>query len=256
MIIATFNANSIRSRIDIVRAWLQRHEPDVLCLQETKVTDDLFPEAAFTEMGYNAVFRGQKSYNGVATLSRRPPDEVRAGFDDGGPADEPRLLRTRFGPLWILNTYVPQGREIAHAMYGYKLEWLSRIRRLLERDHSPDAPVIWTGDLNVARNPEDVYDSASKQNHVCHHADVRSAFEQVLSWGLTDVFRRFHPEPGQYTFYDYRAPGALQRNRGWRIDYILATAPLDEKARACFIDLEPRRAPKPSDHTFLVADFA
>lgn len=255
MRIATFNANSIRARLDIVRAWLTVRQPDVLCLQETKVRDEQFPRAPFLEIGYQASFRGEKAYNGVAILSRKAPDELRWGFDDGGARDETRLIRARFGDVWVVNTYVPQGREIAHEMFRYKLEWFARLRRLFERDHAPDRPLVWTGDLNVARAPEDVYDSAGHQEHVCHHPDVRHAFDAVLSWGLEDVFRRFHPEAGQYTFFDYRQPAALPRNRGWRIDYILATKPLARNAKDCFIDLDPRRAPRPSDHTFLAADF-
>ena len=127
---------------------------------------------------------------------------------------------------------------------------------MFEQDHAPDQPLIWTGDLNVARQPEDVYNSEAQQQHVCHHADVRAAFEDILSWGWVDVFRRFHPEAGQYTFYDYRLPAALPRNRGWRIDYILATRPLAEQAARADIDLEPRKAQRPSDHTFLMAEFA
>lgn len=256
MRIATFNANSIRTRLDTVCAWLREHAPDILAIQETKVTDDLFPAAAFEAMGYTAVFRGEKAYNGVAIVSRNAPDAVRYGFDDGRPADATRLLRARFGDLWIVNTYVPQGREIAHPMYARKIEWFSRLLGLFAREHDTGSPVLWLGDLNVARTPDDLHDPGSHADHVCFHRAVREAFERVLAWGFDDVFRQFHRGPGHFTFYDYRAPHALERGRGWRIDYLLATAPLAKQARDAFIDLAPRRAPRPSDHTFLVGDFA
>ncbi len=256
MRVATFNANSIRSRIEPTLAWLRTNKPDVLAVQETKVTDDLFPADAFAAEGYAAVFRGEKAYNGVAILSRQPPDEAIFGFDDGEePADETRLARARFGDLWIANTYVPQGRALGHPMFAYKLAWFARLRRLFARRHRPSEPLLWVGDLNVARAPEDLHDPKGNANHVCFHADARAAFEAVLDWGFEDVFRRFHAGPGHYTFHDYRVPRALERGRGWRVDYILATRPMAERARDCFIDLDPRRGPKPSDHTFLAADF-
>jgi exodeoxyribonuclease-3 len=254
--IATFNANSIRARLETVRAWLESHRPDVLCVQETKVLDGLFPAEPLRAAGYHAAFRGEKAYNGVAILSRQAPDAVRAGFDDGGPADATRLLEARFGRVTVVDTYVPQGRELDHPMYAYKQEWFRRLRRRFDRDFRPADLVLWAGDLNVAREPIDVYDPASHGDHVCYHAAVRAAFEEALGWGFVDVFRRFHPgEPDQYTFYDYRMPNALRHARGWRLDYLLASPALAAAARACAIDLEPRRAPQASDHTFLYADF-
>lgn len=256
MKIATYNVNSIRSRMDAVLGWLDEHNPDILCLQETKVQDHEFPLPVLEAAGYYVSFRGMKSYNGVAILSRRPPDEVWAGFDDGGSADEPRLLRARFGEVQVVNTYVPQGRDIDHAMYRYKIEWFRRLRAYFERHVSVKDQVVWVGDLNVAEQPIDVYNPESRTRHVCYHADAREALVHCRSWGFEDVFRRFHPEGGHYTFYDYRTADSLARGWGWRIDYILATPPLAAKARDCFIDLEPRRRPRASDHTVMVAEFA
>jgi len=255
MLIATYNVNSIRSRIALVLEWLRRHSPDVLCLQETKTPDDQFPVAAFEAVGYHAIFRGEKSWNGVAMLCRRAPDRTGFGFTDGGPADESRLMWAVFGDLAVVNTYVPQGRDITHAMYAYKQEWFRRLRRWFDRTFRPTDLLLWCGDLNVARTPDDVYDPDSHQNHVCFHVDVRRAFEECLAWGFVDLFRRRHPEPGHYTFFDYRAPRALERGIGWRIDYLLASPALAALEEDCFIDLEPRRAPKPSDHTVLAARF-
>jgi exodeoxyribonuclease III len=256
MIIATFNANSVRARLDAIIAWLNEHRPDVLCLQETKVVDADFPALAFTEAGYHVVFHGEKSYNGVAIASLAKPDTVSFGLDDGASPDPFRLAHARFGALHVVNTYVPQGREITHAMYRYKLDWLQRLRDYFDRHLTPRKQVAWAGDLNVARGMLDIHNAEKQADHVCFHADVRRAFETTLEWGFTDVCREQHPDERIYTFFDYRTVNAVKRNMGWRIDYILATPPLARRVRSCTVDLQPRLAPKPSDHTFLVAEFA
>jgi exodeoxyribonuclease-3 len=255
MRVATFNANSIRSRLECVLAWLERHDPDVLCIQETKTQDQDFPALAFLERGYSVVFRGEKSYNGVAIISRAKADDIRFGLDDGGPPDETRLVAARFGAVNVVNTYVPQGRSIDHEMYRYKIEWLARLRRYMDRHYSPRKNVVWVGDLNVAPDFMDIHNAEQQTNHVCFHTDVREAFAAAVAWGFVDVFRKHHPEPGQFTFFDYRTPNAAKRGMGWRIDHILATPPLARSSRDAWIDLEPRLQPKPSDHTFLVGDF-
>jgi exodeoxyribonuclease-3 len=256
MRLATFNCNSIRTRLDTVLAWLDRHQPDVLALQETKVVDELFPAQALRDAGYHVAFRGMKAYNGVALLSRRAPDEVSFGLaGEDGPADEPRLVQARFGDLHVVNTYVPQGRAIDHPMFPYKVAWFGRLRRHFERHFGPGDRVVWLGDLNVAAEPIDVHNPEEREGHVCYHADARRAFAQCRAWGFTDVFRRHHPEPGHYTFFDYRKAFVPGRKEGWRIDYILATPALARASRDAWIDLEPRASARPSDHTVLVADF-
>lgn len=255
MKIATFNVNSVRSRLGILLDWLAAHRPDVMCLQETKVVDADFPAEAIRAAGYEVAFRGEKSYNGVAILSRQAPDEVAFGFDDGGPADETRLMRARFGAVHVVNTYVPQGRDIEHPVYQYKLEWFARLRRCFERHYRNRDKVLWLGDLNIAPGPADIHNSEQQANHVCYHVAAREAFARVVEWGFEDVFRRFHPEPGQYTFFDYRQRDSVSANKGWRIDHMLATSALARGALGCDIDLKPRRAEKPSDHTVLMADF-
>ncbi len=255
MLIATFNVNSIRARLPAVLAWLRARRPDVFCLQETKVPDADFPELEIRDAGYAAVFRGEPSYNGVAILARAPPQDVRFGLDDGGPADEPRLVAARCGPVRVVNTYVPQGRALDHAMFRYKLDWFARLRSWFARHYTPRTPLVWVGDLNVAPEAKDIHNAAQQANHVCFHESVRQAFARTLAWGFTDVFRRHHPEGGQYTFFDYRTADAVGRNLGWRVDHILATAPLATVCRSCEIDLAPRRAPKASDHTVLAAEF-
>lgn len=255
MKIATFNVNSIRSRLPIVIDWLKINKPDFMAMQETKVQDHEFPAAAFIEAGYQVVFRGEKSYNGVALAGRIKPDRVSFGFDDGQPADESRLLVAKFGALNIINTYVPQGREIAHEMYKYKLKWFKRLRNLFEQNFKPSDKIVWVGDLNVAPEAIDIYNAAEQEDHVCYHIDVRKAFLKTRAWGFIDVFRKYHPEPGQYSYFDYRTLNSVQRKMGWRVDHILATAPLADKSKDCYIDLKPRLAPKASDHTVMVAEF-
>ncbi|MBC7220708.1 exodeoxyribonuclease III [Candidatus Bipolaricaulota bacterium] len=254
--VATFNVNSVRSRLPLLAGWLAREEPDVLCLQETKVQDPEFPAEFFRERGYHVAFRGQKAHAGVALASRVEPSDVRFGLDDGGPPDEARLVRATVAGIPIVNTYVPQGQSVESPLFAYKLEWLRRLRNHFARHFSPDEPLLWCGDFNVAPEEIDVHDPKRLVNHVDFHPEARAALEEVRAWGFVDVFRRHHPgEPGQYTFWDYRVPGALDRNVGWRVDHIWATRPLAEKSVRSWIDRDARRAEKPSDHTFLVAEF-
>jgi len=255
--VATWNVNSIRARMHILLPWLDEAKPDVVCLQETKVPNEAFPAEAIEGAGYQAAFRGQKSYNGVAILSRHDIQDIRSGFDDDGEPDEPRLLTATIHGITLVNTYVPQGRDPDHPMFEYKLEWFGRIRRLLEERFSPAEDLLWVGDLNVAPTPIDVWWGTQKPDaeHVCYHPRVTDALDRVMAWGLVDAFRTHHPEPDQYTYYDYRAKGAIEARKGWRIDHILATAGLAERCSDAWIDLEPRRKVKPSDHTPLLATF-
>jgi exodeoxyribonuclease III len=254
MKIATFNANSIRQRMDVILRWLAENEPDALCIQETKVQDQDFPHQPIEDAGYHVTFKGEKAYNGVALISRTAPTEVSFGLDDV-PHDAPRLLHAKVGPVHIVNTYVPQGREIDNPMYQYKLEWFARLRRYFERHFKKSVMLLWTGDLNVAAEPIDVHSPELYGNHVCFHAAAREAFANCRAWGFVDVFRKYHPEPGQFTFFDYRTPNAVQRGIGWRIDYLLASPALAKTSAGGAIDVQPRLGDKPSDHAFLSATF-
>jgi len=256
MKIATFNVNSLRKRLPIVLGWLAQQKPDVLCLQETKVQDNEFPLLALAGSGYDITYRGMKSYNGVAILSREKPEAVSYGFDDGGESEDARLLRVVINGIPIINTYVPQGFEIDSPKYQYKLGWYDRLRKYFEKHVPPNKPAIWCGDMNVAPRPIDVHSPEKHLKHVCYHEDARRAYEHTLAWGFQDVFVKLYPDRQQYTFWDYRAPGSLEANRGWRIDHILATASLAEKCQKVDVDVEPRRAKDPSDHTFLWAEFS
>ena len=256
-LVATYNCNSIRSRLPLVLDWLAEHRPDVLCLQETKVPDPEFPAQALEAAGYHVVFRGGKGGAGVAIVSREEPEEVVFGLDDGGPPDEARLIRATVRGIPIVNTYVPQGRSPDHPMFQYKLEWLARLRDYFDSHFSPQEPLLWCGDFNVAPEEIDLHNPVRLKNHVDFHPEARAALERIRVWGFVDVFRKHHPnEPGQYTFWDYRVPKALERGLGWRVDHIWATPPLAEKSVAAWIDREARQAERPSDHTFLVAEFS
>ncbi len=255
---ATFNANSIRMRLPQVLEWLDTHRPDLLGIQETKVQDHEFPKAEFEAIGYACAFRGQKSYNGVAILSLEPLTDIRYGF---GPdeSESTRLIRGVYRGVHVINTYVPQGREIDSEHYAGKLEWLRRLRGMFDAELTSDTPALWMGDLNVAPDPEDVYAPEELEGHVCFNRELTRVFrEEVCAFGFEDLFRRFNHGPGHYTFFDYRIPGAVSRKMGWRIDHILGTPPMAARAIASRIDLEPRRSKlhKTSDHTFLVVDFA
>ncbi|HUU16793.1 MAG TPA: exodeoxyribonuclease III [Sedimentisphaerales bacterium] len=253
MKVASFNVNSLRARLPIVLAWLAEYQPTILCVQETKVQDGDFPIEAFDETEYGYVFKGQKSYNGVAIFSRSEIANVKSGFDDE-PKDEARLIKAEIDGVIIVNTYIPQGYLPDSQKFEYKLNWFNRLLRFFEKNFKPTDPVLWVGDLNVAPQPIDVYDPVNLSGHVCYHPQVHKAFENVVQWGFVDVFRMHCKEAGQYTFWDYRL-NSFERNLGWRLDHIMATKPLVEKCTACYIDKQPRLTERPSDHTPIIAEF-
>jgi len=254
MKIASFNVNSLRARLPIVLRWLDENRPDVLCVQETKVQDVDFPAEAFEKSGYEFVFKGQKSYNGVAIFSRGKIQKVQFGFDDE-PKDAARLIKAQVNGIAIVNTYVPQGHSPESEKFEYKLEWFGRLSALFRKNFKPTDAVLWVGDFNIAPESRDVYNPEGLEGHVCFHPEGRKALAEVMKWGFVDVFRMFCDQGGQYTFWDYRERGALSRNHGWRLDHIMATKSLAAKAAACYIDKEPRLAERPSDHTPIVAEF-
>ncbi len=254
--IATFNVNSVRTRLPVITRWLSAHPMDILCLQETKVDDTHFPSDPFSSLGYHAYFRGEKSYNGAAILSREKLIDVRFGFEDGEkPAAATRLVLARYKKIHILNTYVPQGKSIDHPDYSMKLRFLERIRQLLEERFRPSDLLLWVGDMNVAPTDKDVTRPATKKKHVCFHSAVRETFAHVVSWGFIDVFRKHRPGEGEFTFWDYRVKNSLERNIGWRVDHILATPPLADVSLDCLADREVRAWDRPPDHTVVKAVF-
>jgi exodeoxyribonuclease-3 len=254
MKIASFNVNSLRARLPLVLQWLAEHQPDVLCVQETKVQDIDFPTDAFDKTEYRYAFKGQKSYNGVATFSRSEISNVKFGFDDE-PKDKPRLVKAETNSVVIVNTYIPQGYLPESEKFEYKLNWFNRLLNFFDKNFKPTDPILWLGDFNVAPEPIDVYDPEGLLGHVCFHPDVHKALKDVMQWGFVDLFRKHCDQPGQYTFWDYRMRNSFKRNLGWRLDHIMATEPLAKKCTACYIDKESRVAERPSDHTPIVAEF-
>jgi exodeoxyribonuclease-3 len=254
MKVATFNANSIRSRVEIINSWLAENRPQILCVQETKVQDSEFPLDAFCDRGYHVVFRGQKKYNGVAVFSDQPAETVVTSLP-GDSSDEARFLQIFYKKIAVINTYIPQGDSPASEKFQYKLKWFSLLKKYFSKTFTPAGPILWMGDLNVALEDIDVYDPKGLRGSVCFCREVQDALKAMMRWGFVDLFRQFHPEDGQYTFWDYRLPNGFGRNLGWRLDYIMATPSLAQKCIACRIDKTPRGLDKPSDHTFVVAEF-
>jgi len=253
MKVASFNVNSLRARLAIVLQWLDEHQPDILCVQETKVQDVDFPTEAFDRSSYKYVFKGQKSYNGVAIFSRSEITNVKFGFEDE-PKDEARLIKTEINGIVIVNTYIPQGYLADSEKFQYKLDWFNRLHRYFKKNFKPTDPVLWVGDFNIAPERIDVYDPAALSGHVCFHPEVHKKLQKIVQWGFVDVFRKHCDQPGQYTYWDYRMRNSVKLNLGWRLDHIMATKPLARKSVACYIDTKPRLAERPSDHTPVVAE--
>ena len=252
--IASFNTNSIRARLPIITDWLQTADPDLLLLQETKVQDKDFPVKAIEENGYHVLYKGQKSYNGVAIISKQTLEETRKNLYEEED-EEARFLKATRGDISIINVYVPQGFAVGTEKFEYKLRWLKDLLEDIKTCYDPDDPLLIAGDFNVAYDPIDLFDPEKYRGEVGFHPDEQAILKEYFDWGLVDIFRKHQPDGGHYTFWDYRIPNAFKRKMGWRIDYILATAPLAARSRNAWIDTEPRTRPKPSDHTFLIAEF-
>lgn len=256
--IATFNVNSLKARLPVVESFLQSEgAPDVVCFQETKCQDADFPVDFFTQLGYEVAYRGMKSYNGVAVASRRPIDEVSFGFGDGQDAEQDcaRLAVARICDLNVVCAYVPQGKEMESPDFQYKLDFFKRLRSLFESRFKTDDLLLWTGDMNVAPTDIDVTNPNNKRKHVCFSQEAKDALEGVTSWGFVDVFRKHRPGEGEFSFWDYRVPKALERNIGWRIDHLFATDALAARSSDAFAVRGLRAMERPSDHTAVVGVF-
>ncbi len=258
MRIASWNVNSVRARLDHVADWLRAATPDVLCLQETKVVDSEFPSETFARLGYETAHVGQRSYNGVALVSRHPIEDVAVGHSETALPEstgstDARLIAGTVGGVRILSAYVPNGKSLDSPSYVEKLDWLARLRRTLDATCSPGHPLALCGDFNIARDARDVFDPALMEGKIHFSAAEKQALDHVLSFGLKDSLRELHHEPGLFSWWDYRM-GAFRRNRGLRIDYIFVTEELMERVQSAGIDLEPRTWDKPSDHAPVVID--
>ncbi len=256
MRIATWNVNSLNARMPRVTAWLAEMEPDVLCMQETKLADDAFPAAEFAELGYESTHHGEGRWNGVAILSRVGLEDASPDFADGGDPDpDARIVWATCGGVRIASAYIPNGRSPDDDHYQYKLAWLARLRAHLEANHTPADPVMVLGDFNVAPEDRDVWDVKAFEGSTHVTQPERDAFFDVCGWGLTDVFRAQYPDQdGLFTYYDYTA-GRFHKREGMRIDFILASEPVASTTVFSLIDRNARKGDKPSDHVPLMADF-
>lgn len=254
MRIATWNVNSLRVRLECLLPWLAQDGPDVVCLQETKVTDDLFPVHALAALGYDAAFTGQKTYNGVAILSRLPLADIAAALPGAPSEEDKRFIAATIDGVRVINVYVPNGQAVGSPKFLYKLAWLQALQQFLATTYTPEDPVLLCGDFNIAPEARDVYDAAKVDGEILFHPDERAAFARFLAWGLRDTLRLHHQEGGLYSWWDYRAM-AFRRNLGFRIDHILVTPPLAARCTAVVLARELRKAPKPSDHIPVIATF-
>jgi len=253
MRIATWNLNSLRVRLPQVLAWLKESPVDVLAVQETKMPDADFPADAIREAGYECAFSGQRTYNGVAILSRRPPEDPHTdlpGLDD----PQRRVLAATVGGVRVVDLYVPNGESVDSDKYRYKLKWLEHLKDYLAGQLEAHPELVVVGDFNIAPEPRDVHDPAEWEGRVLFSEPERAALHELLELGLTDTFRLFEQPESSFSWWDYRM-NAFRRNRGLRIDHILASEALAGRCRSCTIDKAPRGWQRPSDHAPVVAEF-
>jgi len=252
MKLATWNVNSLKVRLPHVLEWLEANPVDALCLQETKQQDADFPQAALHEAGYHSVFMGQKTYNGVAILSRVPAIDVQYGipdFDD----EQRRVIAATVGDVRVVCVYIPNGQEVGSDKYAYKLKWLAALHDWLRDELTKYPKLALLGDYNIAPEDADVYDPKGWEGNVLVSEPERDAFKALQALGLSDSFRLFEQPEKSYSWWDYRMM-AFRRNMGLRIDHILISEPLVASCKGCVIDKTPRKLERPSDHTPVVVE--
>ena len=255
MRIATWNVNSLRARLPLVLEWIKSAQPDVLCLQEIKCQAAEFPTLEIEALGYQSVIVGQRSYNGVAILSRVPLEDVQIGLPGEDEDVQSRYVQGTLGGIVVGCLYAPNGNPVESDKYPYKLRWMARLERhvrgLLERE----LPLVLTGDYNICPTDDDVYDPVGWRDDALCRAESRAAYRSLVNLGLTDAFRALHPEPHQYSFWDYQA-GRWFRDEGLRIDHALLSPQAADLLVACAIDREPRGRERASDHTPVICELA
>jgi len=256
--VATWNVNSLKVRLPHLLDWLRQHAADVVCLQETKLTDDRFPVEELKAAGYRSVFAGQKTYNGVAILLRESgtaaPADVQVNLPDFVD-EQKRLLAVSIDGLRIVNGYFPNGQAVGSEKFEYKLNWLAALTDWLRDELTRHEQLLLAGDFNIAPEPRDVHDPALWEGQVLFSEPERAAFRALLGLGLKDSFRLFEQPERSFTWWDYRNL-AFRRKMGLRIDHILLSAPLAARCTSCAIDVEPRRREQPSDHAPVIAVLA
>ena len=244
--LASWNVNSLKIRLEQVIQWLDTSKADVLALQETKLTDEHFPSSVFTELGYHVVFSGQKTYNGVAIISRYPINDVLRDVPNSADPQR-RVLAATIAGIRLVNLYVPNGATVDSEKYHYKLNWLEKTTLFIQTQLKQYDKVAVVGDFNIAPEDQDVHSPVEWEGCVLVSPAERAAFQKLLALGLSDSFRRFPQAEQSYSWWDYRAAG-FRRNRGVRIDHILLNNTLYEQCASSMIDKEPRKAERPSDH--------
>lgn len=251
---ATWNVNSLKVRQERVEQWLADVRPDIVCMQETKLADSAFPGLGFETLGYESAHHGEGRWNGVAVLSKAGLTDVRFGFADDAATDaEARIMTVVCDGITIVNVYVPNGRALDADHYRYKLEWLDRLRGHLDLVGQPDQPLILSGDFNIAPTDDDVYDPAKFVGATHVSPPERERLAAIVDWGLVDLFRRHHEARGVFSWWDYRA-GDFHQGRGMRIDLVLGSAPMADRAEWAIIDRNARKGQLPSDHAPVVID--
>ena len=251
--IATWNVNSLRVRLPQVLDWCASAGPDILALQEIKLQDEQFPLTEIVSAGYEATYAGQKTYNGVAILSREAPDDIITdlpGLED----PQRRLLAATIGDLRVINVYVPNGQAVDSEKYQYKLDWLARLRDFIEQQLQQYPQLVLLGDFNIAPDDRDVYDPEAWREKILCSTPERAALQALFDTGLQDSFRLTEQDEEQYSWWDYRMNG-FKRNQGLRIDLILTSQVLSGPQTRCIIDKEPRGWERPSDHTPVMTTF-
>lgn len=251
--VASWNVNSIRARLEQVLRWLKDHEADVLAVQETKVPDDEFPLEAIEKAGYQALFTGQKSYNGVALLYRGDASDVNSGDDIN--ADEKRLLAATVSGVHIINLYVINGSEVGSDRYQHKLQWLAQVHRIIAAALSEHERVVVLGDFNIAPSDDDVHDPKQWCDKILCSVPERQALSEILALGLADTFRLFQQPPATFSWWHY-SQNSFSNNNGLRIDLLLSSAALAERCYRSVVDVQPRSWQRPSDHAPLIAEFS
>lgn len=248
MKIATWNVNSIKVRLPHVLAWLEAAQPDVLCLQEIKCATEEFPALELNGLGYHAAVLGQKTYNGVALLSREPAREVVMGLSGDAGDPQARYIEAMFGDVLVASIYLPNGNPVDSDKYGYKLRWMERLRHHAQTLLAREVPAVLAGDYNICPTDDDVYDPVAWREDALCRPESRSRFRSLMHLGFTDSFRAFHVEPHRYSFWDYQA-GRWSRDEGLRIDHLLLSPQAADRLDAADIDSKPRGRDKASDHT-------
>ena len=256
MRIVTWNVNSLKARLPRVTEWIEEDRPEVLCLQETKMADEAFPALHFEELGYTGAHFGQGRWNGVAIISRVGLDDVVANFADGiEPDTEARIITATCAGVRVSSVYVPNGRAVDDPHYEYKLDWLDRLVAHLERDTSPSADVVVTGDFNIAPTDADVFDPGMLDGGTHVTPAERDRLAALADWGLTDLFRGHHAADGLYSWWDYRS-GSFHKGHGMRIDLSLGTASVAKRCRWSVVDRNARKGESPSDHAPVIVELS